>query len=153
MRPLGVSQQFLGLAGRVAACCDGGSPKAVLGNGDFRLDGEHSVRESFPHQLDESAIRCPRIDSFDWWRYSQGVNVHLTPELEDLVQSKVKSGRYNSASELVSEALRLLQRREEIRERIEEGWQSVRRGELVDGEEVFDRIDGELEAMERSAGK
>jgi len=81
------------------------------------------------------------------------VNVQLTPELEELVQSKVKSGRYNSASEVVGEALRLLKQREEIRDQIEEGWQSAKRGELVDGEEVFNRIDGELEAMERSAGK
>jgi antitoxin ParD1/3/4 len=81
------------------------------------------------------------------------VNVQLTPELEELVQSKVKSGRYNSASDVVGEALRLLKQREEIREHIEEGWQSAKSGELVDGEQVFNRIDGELEAMERSAGK
>jgi len=36
------------------------------------------------------------------------MNVHLTPELEALVQSKVKSGRYNSASEVIREALRLI---------------------------------------------
>jgi hypothetical protein len=40
----------------------------------------------------------------------------------------------------------------EIRRQIEEGWQSARRGELVDGE-VFDRVDAELEALERFAGK
>jgi len=34
-------------------------------------------------------------------------------------------------------------RKEDIRRRIEEGWQSAKRGELVDGEEVFDRIDRE----------
>jgi putative addiction module CopG family antidote len=34
------------------------------------------------------------------------MNVHLTPELEQLVQ--VKSGRYNSASEVVREALRTM---------------------------------------------
>lgn len=59
------------------------------------------------------------------------MNVHLTPELEQLVQSKVN----------------------EIRKQIEEGWQSAKRGEFVDGDEVFDRIDAELEAMERSAPK
>jgi hypothetical protein len=31
------------------------------------------------------------------------MNVHLTPELEQLVQAKVQSGRYNSASEVVRE--------------------------------------------------
>jgi antitoxin ParD1/3/4 len=89
------------------------------------------------------------------------MNVHLTPELEQLVQSKVKSGRYNSASEVVREALRLLEqrdevftlRKDEIRKQIEEGWQAAKRGELVDGDEVFDRIDAELEAMERSTTK
>ena len=87
------------------------------------------------------------------------MNVHLTPELEQLVQSKVNSGRYNSASEVVREALRLLEQRDEVftlrtnetRKQIDEGWQSAKRIEFVDGDEVFDRIDAELEAMERSA--
>ena len=89
------------------------------------------------------------------------MNVHLTPELEQLVQSRVKSGRNNSASEVVREALRLLEqrdevftlRKDEIRRQIEEGWQSARCGEFVDGDEVFDRVDAELEVLERCAGK
>ena len=36
------------------------------------------------------------------------MNVSLTPELETFVQTKVSSGRYTSASEVVREALRLL---------------------------------------------
>ena len=36
------------------------------------------------------------------------MNVSLTPELEEFVGTKVSSGRYNSASEVVREALRLL---------------------------------------------
>ena len=36
------------------------------------------------------------------------VNVQLTPELETLVHNKVKTVRYNSASEVVREALRIL---------------------------------------------
>ena len=39
-------------------------------------------------------------------------NVSLTPELEALVDSKVSSGRYRSASEVVRAALRLLDERE-----------------------------------------
>ena len=41
----------------------------------------------------------------------------------------------------------------DIRELIEEGWQSAKRGELVDGDEVFDRIDAELEALERAGSE
>lgn len=44
------------------------------------------------------------------------MNVHLTQELEQLVQARVKSGRYNSASEVVRDALRLLADRDELME-------------------------------------
>ena len=43
------------------------------------------------------------------------MNVNLTPELERLVSQKVQSGLYNSASEVVREALRLMQERDELR--------------------------------------
>jgi antitoxin ParD1/3/4 len=86
------------------------------------------------------------------------MNIHLTDELERLVQSKVQSGRYNSASEVVREALRLLEerdelraiRKDELRKRIAEGLEAVKAGRVQDGEEVFDRIDAELDQLERS---
>ena len=43
------------------------------------------------------------------------MNVSLTPELEQFVKSKVENGRYNSASEVVREALRLLEEHEKAR--------------------------------------
>jgi antitoxin ParD1/3/4 len=36
------------------------------------------------------------------------MNVSLTPELEELINQKVSSGLYHSASEVIREALRLL---------------------------------------------
>ncbi len=73
------------------------------------------------------------------------MNVSLTPELEQLVHEKVKSGRYLSASEVVREALRLLEERDRIREaRLEAlrgeiaiGIEQGDKGEVIDGEEVF----------------
>ncbi len=64
------------------------------------------------------------------------MNVSLTPELETLVNDKVKSGNYNSASEVVREALRLLKeqdelkriRREELRREVMKGVTDVREG-------------------------
>ena len=41
------------------------------------------------------------------------MNVSLTPELEDLVDEKVRSGLYQTASEVVREALRLLKLRDD----------------------------------------
>ena len=37
------------------------------------------------------------------------MNISLTPQLEKLVQERVKSGRYTSASEVIREALRLME--------------------------------------------
>ena len=41
------------------------------------------------------------------------MNVSLTPELESLVNEKVRSGLYQTASEVVREALRLLKNRDD----------------------------------------
>jgi len=43
------------------------------------------------------------------------MNVNLTPQLEDLVKKKVASGLYNSASEVVREALRLMEEQDHLR--------------------------------------
>ncbi|MGA3091687.1 MAG: type II toxin-antitoxin system ParD family antitoxin [Terriglobales bacterium] len=43
------------------------------------------------------------------------MNVSLTAELEKFVSAKVESGRYNSASEVVREALRLLEEHDQAR--------------------------------------
>ena len=67
------------------------------------------------------------------------MNVSLTPELEELISRKVESGLYSSASEVVREALRLLQQRdeqreamlEELRKKIQVGIEQVERGEVV----------------------
>lgn len=57
------------------------------------------------------------------------MNVSLTPELERLVQSKVDSGLYNSASEVIRESLRLLHERDRIREiRLEELRKEIQKG-------------------------
>ena len=44
------------------------------------------------------------------------MNVSLTKELVKLVQAKVRTGLYGSASEVVREGLRLLQEREQVRQ-------------------------------------
>ena len=44
-----------------------------------------------------------------------GMNVNLTPQLEELVRSKVASVMYTSASEVVREALRLMDEQDRLR--------------------------------------
>jgi antitoxin ParD1/3/4 len=76
------------------------------------------------------------------------VNISLTPELGAFLQSRVKSGRYQTTSEVVREALRLLQQQEKEREqrlrqlkvKLKRGASQAERGELLDGDEVFEEL-------------
>ena len=57
------------------------------------------------------------------------LNVNLTPQLEELVRQKVSSGRYNSASEVVREALRLMEAQDQLRAvKLEQLRQDIREG-------------------------
>ena len=59
------------------------------------------------------------------------MNVSLTPELEKLISEKVDSGLYQTASEVVREALRLLRERDQdrvqLRANMQADWTSSRR--------------------------
>lgn len=62
------------------------------------------------------------------------MNVSLTPQLEEMVRSKVASGRYGNASEVIREALRLLEdydRYESFRAAVAVGYEQAERGELL----------------------
>ncbi|WP_375469188.1 type II toxin-antitoxin system ParD family antitoxin [uncultured Nostoc sp.] len=84
------------------------------------------------------------------------MNISLTPELEQLVKDKVSSGKYHSVSEVMGEALRLLEERDCIREqrlaelkaKIQVGIEELERGEGIDGEEVFAEIEEDIRRAE-----
>jgi antitoxin ParD1/3/4 len=89
------------------------------------------------------------------------MTVELTPELERLVEAKVESGTYGSANEVVGEALRLLEARdeellwgrEEIRARIQRGLEESARGEWVDGETFMQEMLEGLAARKRELAR
>lgn len=84
----------------------------------------------------------------------------LSPHFDDFIQSQVKSGRYNNASEVVRAGLRLLEdqnaratlQREELRAAIAAGLTS---GPGKSAETVFDRLDAKYRKMAgtRASGK
>src|SRR2546423_14659678 len=75
-------------------------------------------------------------------------NISLTPELNRLVAARVASGRYQSASEVVGEALRLLEEQEaarvssieELRREVAVGLAQAKAGRLTDGPWIFRRL-------------
>ncbi len=84
------------------------------------------------------------------------LNVSLTPELSRFVANRLRSGKYLTASEVVREALRLLEGRdrapvasvEELKREIEVGLAQLRRGEGIKGAAFFRRL-----AARRRAGR
>jgi antitoxin ParD1/3/4 len=88
------------------------------------------------------------------------LNVSLTPELERFVQERVASGRYQTASEVVREGLRLLELQERDREAAHEalkatlkrGVAQAERGEVVDGEEFLEKLIQRMEPKRKKSG-
>ena len=77
------------------------------------------------------------------------MNISLTPELERLVDDKVKTGMYQTASEVIRDGLRLLRERDQrvdaLRRDVRAGFEAVERGEFTEYDasnikELSDRI-------------
>jgi putative addiction module CopG family antidote len=72
------------------------------------------------------------------------MTIRLKPELEALIQKDVERGPYQSADEFVEQAVQMLHEQEQwladnhadIAAKIEEGYASAERGELLDPEQV-----------------
>jgi antitoxin ParD1/3/4 len=65
------------------------------------------------------------------------MNVSLTPQLEALINAKVKTGMYQTASEVIREGLRLLKERDEeqqrrLREDVQFGFDEIARGHYTE---------------------
>lgn len=89
------------------------------------------------------------------------VNISITPELDAFLQSRVQSGRYQTTSEVVREAIRLFERQEserdegqrQLRAKLERGAAEVGRGEFLDGDEVFDELRAMIDERRRAQQK
>ena len=88
------------------------------------------------------------------------MNVSLTPELEEFVSTKVDSGGYASASEVVREALRLLEEHgrarsaqlEAFNQELGHRLSSLDRGEKIEPEAARARIEAKSRSARRKSG-
>jgi antitoxin ParD1/3/4 len=76
------------------------------------------------------------------------MNVSLTPELAGFIEERVTSGKYQTSSEVVREALRLLEEKErdreaafqELKAKLRHASDQADRGEFVDPDAVLRKI-------------
>jgi putative addiction module CopG family antidote len=82
------------------------------------------------------------------------MTIRLKPELEALIQKDVERGPYQSADEFVEQAVQMLHEQEQwladnradIAAKIEEGYASADRGDLLDAEQVRARVNERKQA-------
>ena len=72
------------------------------------------------------------------------MNITLRPEQQEFLQTQLESGAYVNPDDLINEAIALFaakhQRLRELKQMIAIGTEQIQRGEVTDGEEVFDRL-------------
>ena len=80
------------------------------------------------------------------------MQIVLPPELEELVQRQLASGKYQTAIEVLIAGAKLLEQQEDIYQgRLQElqqeaqiGWEAAQQGELVDGSTAMAQIRANL---------
>jgi antitoxin ParD1/3/4 len=85
---------------------------------------------------------------------TEKLSITLPHDMAAMIRGKVRTGAYASSSEVIREALRLLQAQErtrelelaDLRQKIAEGRAS---GEPVAAEQVFDRLEAKYAAAKR----
>ena len=82
------------------------------------------------------------------------MNINLSPQLEEMVRQKVASGFYTSASEVVREALRMMEEQDRMRAaKLEQLRQDIREG-LNSGEPTpWNPEEIKLEGRKRRAAR
>jgi antitoxin ParD1/3/4 len=80
------------------------------------------------------------------------MNFTLKPEQQQFIEAELRTGRYTNPDEIIAEALRLLEKRnqydlwlEEVRNKVDIGIEQIDRGEGVDGESAIAQLKAKLQ--------
>ncbi|MEH2374365.1 ribbon-helix-helix domain-containing protein [Nostoc sp.] len=88
------------------------------------------------------------------------MNIQIKPELEQIIQAQIATGRYANPEEVISKALKLLLEWEkgyqqwvgETREKVEVAIEQLDRGEGIDGEVVVEQLREKLRKAKEVQG-
>jgi antitoxin ParD1/3/4 len=82
------------------------------------------------------------------------MQIALKPEQENFIRKKLKDGKYQSVDNLLNFAFQLVEQYEskqqkliELQKKIAEGTEQIQRGDVVDGELVFQQFQDKLAQM------
>jgi antitoxin ParD1/3/4 len=81
------------------------------------------------------------------------MNVDIPNDLGQFVRQLIADGVVANENEALVEGLRLLQSREQLRRAVNLGIEQLDRGEGLDGEEVFDRLERRIDEVARDSGE
>ncbi|MGG6242887.1 ribbon-helix-helix domain-containing protein [Nodosilinea sp. AN01ver1] len=88
------------------------------------------------------------------------MQIVLPPELEQLIQRQLAAGKYQSALEVITAGIYLLDQQDgiyqgrlaELQQDAQIGWEAAQRGELVEGPTAMAQIRENLRSRHASAG-
>jgi antitoxin ParD1/3/4 len=69
------------------------------------------------------------------------MSLEVTPEIEEMVHTMVRAGLYENEADVISDALTLLEKRNQLRQDMKQGLLEIQRGESMDGEEVLRELE------------
>ena len=87
------------------------------------------------------------------------MQIVLPPELEQLIQRQISAGKYESALEVITAGIHLLEdqkdiyqgRLSELQQEAQIGWDALQRGEIVEGSAAITQIGENLRSRHASA--
>lgn len=87
------------------------------------------------------------------------MEIQLKPELEQFLQEKLASGVYQTLDEAINQGVELLKRQEEVyqgrfdelQQEIMIGVRASQRGEVIDGDVLFEQLKNKLESRRNQA--
>lgn len=78
---------------------------------------------------------------------------NLAAPQAEFLQTVIASGRYRDETEALNEALRLLQRRDELRLALEQGEKELDEGDAASGDVVFAGLEARARELDPTGGR